>query len=345
MARILVVGGYGVVGRYLTEQLAEFPVTVAGRSLDKAWRFARTFEQDVQACYLDSRDKAGLCDALMDVRLVLNCAPADEPTLLRAALERGCDYLDISERHGFQERARALHHDAQARGVTAVVGMGLMPGIVNVMARSAIERLGGAAHLETAILISAADEFGAEALGFTYETLKGSVQKPREIVFPTFGRRRAQPFAWSDQFFYPQTLGVKEATSFLAFEPFWVLPTLIYLRRLGVSRHLMTSRLTMRVSKLFRLWRGGYGAFAATVHAEREGRRATLSLTGCNESLATATAAALVARALYQKRLVAPGVQLPEEVIAPEPFFRELSQHQLIIGEDDGITPSNPRFI
>lgn len=288
-ARILIVGGYGVVGRYLA------------------------------------------------VQLVVSCAPMDEPMLLQAAIARGCDYLDIGERTAFLKRARVLYEDARKAGVTAVIGMGLMPGIVNVMARAAVERLGGTERLETALLLSADDEFGAEALGFTYEALGASPQKSHPIVFSTFGRRCAQPFAWPDQNFYPQTLGVEKAASFLALTPTWVLPVLIQLRRLGVSRHLPTSPLTMSALKLFRLRQSGSGAFAGTVHAERDDRRVTLSLTGTNVSRATATAAALVARDLFQKRLVAPGVHLPEEVILPEPFFQELSP-LLSIGGDDDVT-------
>ena len=328
-ARILIVGGYGAVGRYLAEQLAEFPVTVAGRSLDKAQRFARTLEH-VQARHLDSHDEASLHKALADVQLVVSCAPMDEPTLLRAAIARGCDYLDIGERTAFLKRARALCRDARKAGVTAVIGMGLMPGIVNVMARAAVERLEGAERLETALLLSADDEFGAEALGFTYEMLGGASQKPCKIVFPTFGRRRAQPFAWPDQFFYPQTLGVREAVSFLALTPPWVLPVLTQLRRLGLPRHLLTDPLTINALKLFRL-QGGSGAFAGTVYAERDDQRVTLSLTGTNESRVTATAAALVARTLFGKHRVAPGVWLPEEVVAPEPFFQRLSQRSVVV--------------
>ncbi len=335
-ARILVVGGYGVVGRYLAEQLAGLPITVAGRSPDKAQRFAQTLEH-VQARYLDVQDKASLHQALADVQLVVSCAPMDKPTLLQAAIARGCDYLDIGERTAFLKRARVLYEDARKAGVTAVIGMGLMPGIVNVMARAAVERLGGAERLETALLLSADDEFGAEALGFTYEALEASPQKPHPVVFPAFGRRRAQPFAWPDQDFYPRTLGVREASSFLALTPTWALPALTQLRRLGVPRHLITSRLTLSALKLFRLWWGGSGAFAATVQAERDDRRVTLSLTGANESRIAATAAALVARALFQKRLVAPGVQLPEEVVLPEPFFQGLAQ-LLSTGGDDGVT-------
>jgi len=328
-ARILIVGGYGVVGRYLAERLVGLPVTVAGRSLAKAEKFARTLGH-VQARYLDVHYKASLDEALADVQLVVSCAPMDEPTLLRAAIARGCDYLDIGERTAFLEHARALHGDARAAGVTAVIGMGLMPGIVNVMARAAVERLGGTERLETALLLSADDEFGEEALG-------ASPQKSHPIVFPTFGRRCAQPFAWPDQNFYPQTLGVEKAASFLALTPPWVLPVLIQLRRLGLSRHLLTSPLTMSALKLFRLRQSGSGAFAGVVHADRDDRRGTLSLTGTNESRATATAAALVVRALFQKRLVVPGVQLPEEVVLPGPFFQELSQ-LLSTGGDDGVT-------
>ncbi len=150
-AHILIVGGYGVVGRYLAEQLAGFPITVAGRSLDEAQQFARTLGH-VQARHLDVQDKASLDEALADVQLVISCAPMDEPTLSQAAIARGCDYLDVGERTAFLKRARVLHEDARKAGVTAVIGMGLMPGIVNVMARAAVERLGDAERLETALL-------------------------------------------------------------------------------------------------------------------------------------------------------------------------------------------------
>jgi len=73
---ILVVGGYGVVGRLVAANLAsQFPdrVVVAGRNVRRAQEFAESLAHGVRARRFDVNDAAQLADVLAGVGTVMVC--------------------------------------------------------------------------------------------------------------------------------------------------------------------------------------------------------------------------------------------------------------------------------
>lgn len=65
------------------------------------------------------------------------------PALARAAVDAGCHFIDMGGNNDAVARELALDGEARRAGVTLVPDMGLAPGLVNVLTRSAFERLGG----------------------------------------------------------------------------------------------------------------------------------------------------------------------------------------------------------
>ncbi len=72
--KILVVGGYGQVGRYVTlELITTFPkkIIVAGRNLEKANSFAREYNNLFETQKIDIYDLENITEATKNVKVVV----------------------------------------------------------------------------------------------------------------------------------------------------------------------------------------------------------------------------------------------------------------------------------
>lgn len=61
--------------------------------------------------------------------------------VMEACLAEGVHYADMGGLFHFSRKQMALHEQWKSKGLTAVLGMGSAPGIVNVMSRYAVDRL------------------------------------------------------------------------------------------------------------------------------------------------------------------------------------------------------------
>ncbi|WP_158850874.1 saccharopine dehydrogenase NADP-binding domain-containing protein [Saccharothrix deserti] len=147
MARIVIFGGYGAVGReaaaVLSPSLSLSPsheVVVAGRNPAKAVPGTTTLRVDL-------RDDADVQRALDGTYAVLMCAEVDNARIARACLERGVHYVDVTASRRTVSAIQALDGDA-----TALLSVGLAPGVTNLLARHAVE-LTGARDVEIGVLL------------------------------------------------------------------------------------------------------------------------------------------------------------------------------------------------
>lgn len=96
---------------------------------------------------MDLRDDADVRSALDGAYAVLMCAEVDNARIARACLERGVHYLDVTASHPTLAAMRALEGDA-----TALLSVGLAPGVTNLLARHCVE-LTGAHDVEIGVLL------------------------------------------------------------------------------------------------------------------------------------------------------------------------------------------------
>ncbi len=103
---ILIVGGYGTVGRRIADDLApDYPdrIIVAGRNLEQATQLAAELGHGVRARRADVDDPASIEAVLEGVGVVVSCIDQREPHLLHAAITHGLAYTDITP-HLIQRR-------------------------------------------------------------------------------------------------------------------------------------------------------------------------------------------------------------------------------------------------
>ncbi len=129
--RVLLLGGTGAFGKSAAALLArEIEITeiaVASRHLDTAQRTASNIGDKARAVCVDIKDLTKLSSIASDYDIIVNAAgPTSETQLpaIRAAIEAGVHYCDLGILGRTAEKALKLNSQAQAKGVTAIIGTG-----------------------------------------------------------------------------------------------------------------------------------------------------------------------------------------------------------------------------
>jgi saccharopine dehydrogenase-like NADP-dependent oxidoreductase len=354
--KILIVGGYGEVGRRLAERLERTEpnrVIVAGRHPEEASGFpARAIDVD---------DAESIERALDGIGVVVACIRQREPHLLRAAVRRGLAYTSIAPPRLPWPATELLRADAQRTGARVILGAGLEPGITSVLVRAARGRLGEVDTVETALMLSLGDAFGADSMAFILEEVShtysvvvdgaeqscNAFERPKLVTFPPpVGQRRAYTMPFTDQLYYPKTVGAKTAVARIALDPPWLAGVLSAVLRAGARRALTRNRGASAVHGLIEKLRRRYvgrDQYALVVEVRGGGRTIRSTLVGRQQATATAAGAAAITEALWSREVDEPGVWLAEQVIDPKPFFARLAEQGLVPAIAEVPISSSPR--
>lgn len=331
--QILVVGGYGQVGRVVSSTLAAHrpgAVVAAGRSYEKAAAFAAQTGGAVRPRRLDLDVVDELNAALDGVRLVAACVERPDATLVRAALERGIGYVEVGASLETLRRALALNETAIRTGASAIASVGLVPGLSNLLAADLAQRLdGGTEQVDVFVRLGLGDTHGVDATrwlleqvdrSFTVPTPNGprrvrSLSDPLAVRFPGERRSRvAYRFDFADQHVLPETVGTTGASTRICFDSRLVTRLLGATRRLGLVRIARKLPPAVVARALDRLPFGS-DSYALLVVAQSKGGTVLRSgVTGRAEARATGVLTAAAAEALLAGR-VPPGVHHVEEAL------------------------------
>jgi saccharopine dehydrogenase-like NADP-dependent oxidoreductase len=341
-SEILIVGGYGEVGRRLATILARAragSVVVAGRHPDRA--------SGLPARHIDVDDEASVETALQGVGLVVACVRQREPHLLRAAVRNGIAYTSIAPPWVDASALDLLRNQATRTGARIVIGAGIEPGISNLLARVGVDRIGKIDAVEIALLLGVGDAYGADSTAFILDEIgqRSTVlvdgrtmptyafERSTLVEFPApLGTRRAYTMPFSDEPYYSTTLGARTSIARLALDPPWLGAAVAGLTRLGTRGWIRRggSRAIHGVIERLRRRYADRDRFALRVEVRGGDRIALSTLLGRGQAQATAVGAAAIAEALYAREVEKPGVWHAEQVIAPAPFLARLAVHRLV---------------
>ncbi len=337
--KVMLVGGYGQVGQLIAERLApNIPnrLVIAGRSLDKAAACAARIGSGATGRALDVNSRK-LGSHLQDVALVLVCLDQQNTHFIEQCLSRGVDYLDVTASYEFHRHAIALDRLAKRSGATAVLSVGVAPGLTNLIAAQAMKALGRTHRIDIFIQLGLGDRHGKAAIAWMLDNLDAtynvreagqhlsvrSFGESRRVHFP--GQRvvsTAYRFNFSDQQVLTRTLSVPSVSTWMCFESrfwTWLLAAGV---RAGLGRLMRKPFWRAAAIWLFGNIRVGSDICAVAVRAagttKQEDRSLELSVVGRNEALMTAVAAAETARQMLSAELGS-GVFHSEQIIAFEP--------------------------
>jgi len=341
--RILVVGGYGEVGRRLAlglEGTQRGRVILGGRH--------PVLGSSLESRRIDVDDPVSIDAALDGVGVVVACVRQREPHLLRAAVRHGLAYTSIAPPWIPWSATDELRTEARKTGARIVLAAGLEPGISSVLARIAAERLSGVDSVASALLLGLGDAFGPDSMAFIFEevadaysvTIDGAptkleaFERPTRVRFPDpIGTRTAYSMPFRDQLYFPSTLGARTAIARITFDPPWLAAALALLLPLGLRRSIRRGggRGAARavVERLRHVYRD-CDSFALVVEVTRGNRMIRASLVGRHQADATAAGVEAIVEALHARESNEPGVFLAEHIIDASTFLARVARRGLV---------------
>ncbi|MEJ8305431.1 saccharopine dehydrogenase NADP-binding domain-containing protein [Saccharibacillus sacchari] len=317
---IVVIGGYGSVGRTISMQLAKiFPgrVYAAGRSLQSAQRFSDETGGRVKPMQWAVGSDAPKRD-LSSIALIVMCLDQDEPGLIEQCLQEGTHYMDITAKVDFLLKAGRV--DVPEPQAAAVLSVGLAPGLTNLLAAKAAAALDETDKIEISLMLGLGEHHGKAAVEWTIDSMGADFEvaetdRLRKVRSMTdgitanfgggLGRKRVYRFPFSDQRTLPGTLDVSDVSTRLGFDVNGIARVAAGLRRLGIFRLLRWSPLRTLSVKLAGALHAGSEQFAVRVvaYGRSNGRPAEAGCTirGIRQSDMTARVAAHTAEMLVNR--------------------------------------------
>ncbi|TFF99053.1 MAG: saccharopine dehydrogenase [Promethearchaeota archaeon] len=148
MARVIVLGGCGVVGSVVVNVLSETSdfseVIIGDIDIEKAKKIATDLGEKVNAVKVNANDSNSISEAIDGMDIVVNCIGPYykyEKPILQAVIKKGIDYVDVCDDTGATYDALDLDKAAQDAGITAILGLGSSPGVTNILAAYAANDL------------------------------------------------------------------------------------------------------------------------------------------------------------------------------------------------------------
>jgi lysine 6-dehydrogenase len=144
---IIVLGGAGAMGRITVRTLIEYEdvdqVTIADYNEERAREVAATLgSSKIQVKQIDVNDSERLSQLLQGSDVVLNAVEyIYNLPVLEACIQEKVHYADLGGLFHITRKLMDRSAAAEAAGITAIVGMGGTPGITNLLARAAVDKL------------------------------------------------------------------------------------------------------------------------------------------------------------------------------------------------------------
>ncbi len=350
---ILIVGGYGGVGRVISTTLGDrFPgqVVVAGRNYQKAQDFASKTNNKVIPAKLDISRMHEVGSSLDDnVALVVMCVENQDTQFqfVEQCITRGLHYVDISATYELLSQIESLDSKAKEHGSTILLSVGLAPGLTNLLASHCTSVLDEVLHVDIFLLLGMGEVHGEathqwvlDNLNSEYSVREHGVEKRvqtfgefNRTVFPgNIGKRSAYRFNFSDQHTVAKTLSIDSASTWACFDSA-LLTRLFYLeKKLGLFHLLRFETMKRIYLKLLRSIHIGSDLFIAQVVAngtvDGKSTSYTCSVSGHGEGRMTGLVAAKVAEHLYTPTAPAGVLHIEQLFDQPRVFIEELSKRE-----------------
>ncbi len=144
---IIVLGGAGAMGRIAVRSLIEYEdvdqVTIADYNEERAHEVAADLNSSkIQVKQIDVNDSERLSQLLHGSHVVLNAVEyIYNLPVLEACIQEKVHYADLGGLFHMTRKLMDRSAAAEAAGITAIVGMGGTPGITNLLARAAVDKL------------------------------------------------------------------------------------------------------------------------------------------------------------------------------------------------------------
>jgi len=214
--KVLVVGGYGAQGSVICTYLARSSevseIVCAGRNLEKAKRLVERLKSDkMMPKKLDATNSDELTSVAKGMDLVVNATvPKYNLIIMDAVLKGGANYQDLASgptdipMDNFVSKQLERNKKYEDAGLTALINTGSSPGVTNVLARHAADKL------------DQVDEIKIRYTGFMETKEFISIWSPETawsdmaeepFLFENGKLKRVSPFSGQEVYVFPEPFG------------------------------------------------------------------------------------------------------------------------------------------
>ncbi|MFQ5433240.1 MAG: saccharopine dehydrogenase family protein [Anaerolineae bacterium] len=249
--------------------------------------------------------------------------------------------------YDFMTQVEALDEVAQMGGSTAVLSVGIAPGLTNLLARYAQSRFDQLEHLDIHLLLGLGEKHGEAAVRWMVENMnadftvmENGMKKPVrsfadgvQTRFPgKLGRRTTYRFDFSDQHVLPRTLTIPSVSMRIAFDSALITNFMAIAKKLGLFGLLRYRWAQDALVKLLMRLQFGSELFVAQVdgHGVVSGKQksGSFAVVGEREARFTGLVAAQVAEGLMTA-VYSSGVFHIEQLFEPLLFIEALAIYGL----------------
>lgn len=316
MPNILIVGGYGAVGRQIAAILSSaHHVIIAGRNLTKAKATGR------DARHIDINDSSTWDSVLEGVDLVITCIDQQDTGFAQAVSKKSCSMLDVTAGDAFFQQAEALN-----LSTPTLLSVGLAPGLSNLLARAASSDVDQVDSIEIGLLMGTGDEHGSAAIAWSTAQMfdpKAKIDDAMVDFGPDFGVRKARFMDFADQHVLARTMPGTRTITRVAYDSKLLTALLFWLGRRFADNAAM-EKFVNRISHM-----PTFGSDKCVLSVTAKGLKngnpitRTALFRGRREATVTAAVATLMAEDLLSGK-VPPGTHHSHQVIDPGRIFEAL---------------------
>lgn len=210
---IIVLGGAGAMGRVTVRTLTEYAdidrITIADYSEERAREVASALQSSkIEVRQIDVNDVERLSALIRGADVVLSAVEyVYNLPVLRACIQERVHYADLGGLFHMTRTLMALHDEAEAAGITAILGMGGTPGITNLLARAAVDKLDRVESVK--VQLGCGDETPSTAplvAPYSIRTILDEFTKPPQ-VFQDGAWYPQQPLTGQEELIFPLPVG------------------------------------------------------------------------------------------------------------------------------------------
>jgi len=365
LGTVIIVGGAGAMGRWAVRGIARLgtaeKLLIADIDVSRAQQLADEVGGPCVPVRLDATDPAALREAFAECDVVLNTmGPFSKfaQPIVEAAVDAGCDYLDIDDDWESTVEAFDLHARARDKGLFVVKGIGGSPGISNLSAALVARRLDKVTEIFTgwsmrgAVLeeepaypstggAGAAVEHWLIQISGSIRAYRDGAEKdvepiaPVDLLYPGKGQVQAFTVGHPEAITLPRYFPTIVSSTNLTSGPAW-----LFEHARGIAADYDAGRVTLAegASRLEDMpgppadaprTRDPLAQVWALARGERDGKPLAISVEPASMppgKMGGGTGAALAVglELLRRGRISEPGVHAPEGVIDPHDFFSVL---------------------
>jgi len=210
---IIVLGGAGAMGRVTVRTLTEYSdvdhVTIADYNEGRAQELAASLNRGkLLVRQIDVNDEERLRELLRGADVALSAVEyVFNLPILKACIQEKVHYADLGGLFHMSRKLMNLHAEAEAAGITAILGMGGTPGITNILARAAADKLDRVESMKVELGCSDATPSAAPLVApYSIRTILDEFTKQPQ-VFQDGVWYPQQPLSGQEEMIFPLPVG------------------------------------------------------------------------------------------------------------------------------------------